>query len=185
MSPSDNTGAVPTLIHAEPSDRSIWFVAGVILVLVALGGGSFAGSAASLLLLLGGAACAAIAAKRAAHQVLLDKPARTVILREVTLAGHDDRRIAGGDIASFDCVPAEQSRAERLGRGGAYRLRMTLVSGESIVLTRPYAVPDIGGTPWRDIAPFQAALALAHALDVPVHGLDPWKIKHLGHASGV
>jgi hypothetical protein len=167
-----------TLIHAEPSDRSIWLGASAVFVLLALGRGTFAGSGASLLFLLASVACGLVAARRAAHQVLLDQPARALVLREISFAGDEDRRIPRDEIASFDCVPAGLSRAGVRSGGAAYRLRMTLVSGEGIALTKAYAVPDAGGTPWRDIAPFQAALALGHGLDVPINGLDPWLEQH-------
>jgi hypothetical protein len=177
-----------TLVHAEPSDRSIWFGLSALLVLVAIGGNGFAGSGMALACLLASAASAAVAARRVARQVLLDRRTNTVVLRTLSLAGHEDRLVPRDEIATFDCTHDFSSRIwpfrawpfrHRLEpERAAYLLRMVLISGETIDLTKPYAVPKADGTPWRDIAPFQAARALGNALDVPVNGLDTWQDMH-------
>ena len=124
-------------IHEECARRIGWLViAGVCAVLAIAPETELAIWARALILLLG-ASSLLIGLTRRSRSVWLDEDSGVLLVRQSSVSGTSERRVALSDIAATECIMVSAATDEQYGNG--YRLRLTLKSGEFVFLTRSYA----------------------------------------------
>ena len=155
-----------TLVHRDRPARLGWLAVGALLCAVVVGPDTQLGTVGSVLVLALAIAVAVLGMARPVQTVLVDRRARTLIIRSASLFRKLERRIARADIASLDCVLVAGTGTEEHPSG--YQLQATLASGEIVRLTRTYSgggglAGAIGGPPFEARNAIRDALGLETA----------------------
>jgi len=124
------------VIHEEHTLRGGWLaIAGVCAVLAVAPDTELAFWARVLILLLG-ASSLLIGLTRRSRSVWLDEDSGVLLVRQSSVFGTSERRVALSDINAIECIMVLAGTAEY---DNGYQSRITLKSGEHLFLTRSYA----------------------------------------------
>ena len=121
------------VIHEEHALRAGWFaIAGVCAVLAIAPDTELAFWARALILLLG-ASSLLIGLTRRSRSVWLDEDSGVLLVRQSSVFGTSERRVALSDINAIECIMVSAGTGEY---DNGYQSRLTLKSGEHFFLTR-------------------------------------------------
>ena len=123
------------VIHEEHAHglRTGWLAIAGVCTVLAIGPDTELTFWARALILLFGASSLLIGLTRRSRSVWSDEGSGVLLVRQSSVCGTSERRVALSDINAIECimVPAEY--------GNGYQSRLTLKSGEQVFLTRSYA----------------------------------------------
>jgi hypothetical protein len=157
------------VIHEERAQRAVWLaIAGVCAVLAIAPDTELAFWARALILLLGTSSLL-IGLTRRSRSVWLDEDSGVLLVRQSSVFGTSERRVALSDINAIECIMVSAGTDEQYGNG--YQLRLTLKSGEHVFLTRSYAsrvLPVVA----PESPPFKVARILKEKLPQQVPSQD-------------
>ena len=124
-------------VHEERARRVGWLaIAGVCAVVAIAPDTELAFWARASILLLG-ASSLLIGLTRRSRSVWLDEDSGVLLVRQSSVFGMSEHRVALSDITAIECIMVSAATDEQYGNG--YQLRLTLKSGEHVFLTRSYA----------------------------------------------
>jgi hypothetical protein len=124
------------VIYEEHALGAGWLgIAGVCTLLAIAPHTELAFWARALILLLG-ASSLLIGLTRRSRSVWLDEDSSVLLVRQSSVFGMSERRVALSDINAIECIMVSAGAVEY---DNGYRSRLTLKSGEHVYLTRSYA----------------------------------------------
>src|SRR6476659_484945 len=110
------------IIHEERARRAGWLAIAGLFAVLAIAPEMELGFWARALILLLGASLLLIGLARRSRSVWLDEASGVLLVRESSVFGTRERRVALSDITAIDCIMVSAATDEQYGNG--YRLRL-------------------------------------------------------------